>query len=67
MMNENISKVVLEIQCLSDHATVPIRKSDCQAGWDLFSATNINILPKTQQLISTDIAVSIPYGCYGLV
>ena len=40
---------------------------DSQAGWDLFSANNCVILPNSQLLVPTDMAIKIPYGCYGRV
>ena len=67
MNSENISKQVLEVQCLSAHAIMPVQNNDSQAGWDLSSATNCVIFSKCQELIPTDIAVAIPYGCYGRI
>ena len=63
---ENILKV-LEVVCLSSDATLPVQVDDSQAGWDLFSAKNCVIFANSQLLVPTDIAIKIPYGCYGRV
>ena len=37
------------------------------AGYDMYSAHTITIPPKTQQLISTDVAMAIPMGYFGML
>ena len=58
---------VLEVTCLSSNAILPVQVDDSQAGWDLFSADNCVILPNSQLVVATDIAIKIPYGCYGRI
>ena len=52
---------------LSDRATTPSRGSDLAAGYDLSSAEDMTIPKQGKALVKTDIAISLPEGCYGRV
>ena len=57
----------MKIKLLSDKATIPTRGSEEAAGWDLYAAESVIILPHTTAKISTDIAIEIPAGYFGAV
>ena len=52
---------------LSKNAYTPTLGSDHAAGHNLFSATDCTIPPSQRSIIHTDIAVELPYGCYGRI
>ena len=58
---------VLYFKRLSDHSIPPTRGSEMAAGYDLYSAYDVTIPAHGKALIKTDIAVSLPEGCYGRV
>ena len=57
----------MKIKFFSDKAKLPTRGSEYAAGWDLYAATSVIILPHTTEKISTDIAIEIPNGYFGAV
>lgn len=57
----------LKVKLLSDKAKVPSRAEEGSVGYDLFSAEEGIIYPKTRRLFKTNIAVEIPEGHYGRV
>jgi dUTP pyrophosphatase len=57
-------KNVLRVKRLGDHATVPTRGSKGAAGWDLYASQFTTIPLGGAHTVSTDIAVSLPPGCY---
>lgn len=61
------SKPVLRFQKLTTNATTPTRGSASAAGYDLYSAYDYEVAPLSKELIKTDIAVAVPFGCYGRV
>lgn len=52
---------------LSDAATAPTKGSVGAAGFDLFAAQEMSILPGKRAAVKTDIQVGLPVGCYGRV
>lgn len=58
---------MLFVKKLSDNAVLPTRGSDIAAGLDLYSAEYTVIPSKDKALVKTDIALSIPEGCYGRI
>ena len=46
---------------------MPSRAHDDDAGVDLYSAQDVELAPGHRELVSTGIAVAIPYGMVGLV
>ena len=46
---------------------MPSRAHDGDAGVDLYSAQDVELAPGHRELVSTGIAVAIPYGMVGLV
>lgn len=57
----------MKIKLLSDKAKIPTKGSEYAAGWDLYAATSIIILPHDTAKISTDIALEIPNGYFGAI
>eukprot|EP00795_Rhopilema_esculentum_P003629 gene3629-14866_t len=58
---------VLMIKMLSDEAVLPTRGSFNAAGYDLYSAVDCLIPAKDKALVSTKIAITVPYGSYGRI
>lgn len=52
----------IQIKKLSEHATVPERRYEHDAGLDLFAAENEIIRNNETKVIKTDIAINIPEG-----
>lgn len=60
--------MTLEIKCLSENAKLPTRATDFAAGYDLYSAQSITLIPpRERSLIKTNIAIKIPNGYYGRI
>eukprot|EP00049_Salpingoeca_infusionum_P022524 m.7337 g.7337 ORF g.7337 m.7337 type:complete len:170 (-) comp5235_c0_seq2:267-776(-) len=57
----------LRVKKLTELATVPTRGSALAAGYDLYSAYDIEIPAQGKAIVKTDIAIAIPDGCYGRV
>lgn len=58
---------ILKIKILSKHGKVPTKATKNSAGFDLYSAQEMNIKPGTHEIINTDIAIEIPPACYARV
>jgi dUTP pyrophosphatase len=58
----------IQIKLLSNKGKVPFDNNDNDnAGYDLFSAEEMEIPPKERRLIKTDIAIRLPVGTYGRI
>lgn len=67
---ENASKYInntLQIKLLSDNATMPERRHDTDAGYDIYAAETKILEPQQKALVATDLAVNIPKGYVGLL
>ena len=64
---EEEEEYVLIYQLLSKFAITPKQHHKSDAGYDLFSAENATILPSSNKLIKTDIAIELPKGMYGRI
>ena len=51
----------------SDESKVPFKASSGSAGYDLYSAEEKNILPKSCELVSLDLRWAIPEGFFGKI
>jgi dUTP pyrophosphatase len=49
------------------HAVVPVRATECAAGFDLVAADDIVVSKGKRVLVSTGISVVLPYGSYGRI
>jgi len=58
---------VLRVKRLTPNAQIPTRGSEEAAGYDLYAAHDCVIEPHSKALIKTDLAIAVPYGCYGRI
>ncbi len=57
----------IKIKKLNEHAKIPLYAHKTDAGADLFSLEDVDIMPRTRALIPTGIAMEIPEGYVGLI
>ena len=55
------------VERISEHAALPTRAYDGDAGWDLYVDEDVIIAPNTVADVPSGIAVAIPYGQYGRI
>lgn len=58
---------MLRVCRLSEDAMLPSRGTAAAAGYDLYSAVDIVVPARGKAIISTDLAIALPSGCYGRV
>lgn len=58
---------VLQYQLITKNAQIPKRGSKLAAGFDLYSAYDIVIPPKSRGFVSTDVKIALPHGTYGRI
>lgn len=58
---------MLRCTAATNHAYPPTRATESSAGVDLYSAYEYYIRPGSRVLVSTDLKVAIPDGCYGRI
>lgn len=52
---------------MTNNAKLPTKASAQSAGFDLYSAHDCIIPPMTQMLVTTDLQIQFPEGCYGQI
>ena len=57
----------LQVQLLSPKGKVPTRGSTEAAGYDLYSSQDAVVPAHNRLLVSTDIAIKVPFGTYGRI
>lgn len=57
----------MQVKLLTPTAQAPARQSDQAAGYDLHLDEDLVLFPNERKLVSTGIAVAIPYGYYGRI
>ena len=57
----------MQVQLLTPTAQAPARQSDQAAGYDLHLDEDLVLFPNERKLVSTGIAMAIPYGYYGRI
>lgn len=58
----------IQIKLLSNKGKIPFDNNDIDnAGYDLFSAEEVEVPAKERRLIKTDIAIRLPVGTYGRI
>lgn len=57
----------MQVQLLTPTAQAPARQSDQAAGYDLYLDEDLTLFPNERKLVSTGVAVAIPYGYYGRI
>ena len=60
-------KIIVKYFEESESALLPKRATDGSAGYDLFAAQAMTLLPKTYELVSLDCVWEIPKGYYGKI
>ena len=63
----NTSLLALQVKLLSSKARLPQKGSPFSAGYDLYSSETKIIPAKDKALVSLDISMAIPIGCYGRI
>ena len=58
---------MLKVKRLNENAKLPERKHEEDAGLDLYSCEEVEILPNEIKTINTGIAIEIPKGYFGLI
>lgn len=58
---------VLRFAKITENAFAPSKGSDKAAGYDLKSAYDYVVPKRGKEMVSTDLKVAIPTGCYGRV
>jgi dUTP pyrophosphatase len=59
------SKSILRFRKVSLFAMSPTKNTVFSAGFDLYSAEDKRIPPKGMGIVSTDLVIEVPKGCYG--
>lgn len=61
--------MIVKYKKLNDLATLPTRGSDYAAGYDLYAATEYDILinPHTTVKIDTGLSIELPHGTFGAI
>ena len=57
----------LQIELLSENATMPKRANETDSGLDLYVSETTVIEPHTTVAVKTDVAINLPYGYEGQV
>jgi len=57
----------IEIKLLNDHAKIPTKSYEYDAGWDLYSSENCTVRSGQRNIIKTGISIAIPQGWVGLI
>lgn len=57
----------LFVKRLNGHGYIPKRGSSGAAGYDLYAAENVCILPQHRGLVGTAISIKVPPGTYGRI
>lgn len=50
---------------LNENAKEPTKGSEYAAGYDLYAANTVDIVPGTMEFVETGLAMEIPYGHFG--
>ncbi|RWS01110.1 dUTPase-like protein [Dinothrombium tinctorium] len=60
-------KPILKVKKITENAHLPQKCTEFSAGFDLFSAYDYVVNPKTRILIKTDLQFEFPENCYGRI
>ncbi|AIE77208.1 ORF1 [Duck adenovirus 3] len=58
---------VLQVKLLTPYAYLPTKGTPNSIGYDLYSSQTVSIDPFTSKVVSTDISIVLPRGCYGRI
>ena len=66
-MASSKNNIILRFVKLTENAQTPTRGSSGAAGLDLYSAYDMIVPARDNVLISTDLQIQLPEGCYGRI
>ena len=58
---------MIQVKLLNPEATLPTKTNPTDAGFDLYSTVDADILPGQRKLLPTGVAMAIPSGYYGRI
>jgi len=58
---------ILQVVRLTKKAHIPTKGSPFSAGYDLYSAADIVVKPRSKAVVPTDLKVAVPPGTYGRI
>ena len=58
---------MIQVKLLSPEAKLPTKTNPTDAGWDLYSTVDADILPGQRKLLPTGVSMAIPTGYYGRI
>ena len=58
---------VLYVKRLDPQAVLPVKASVGAAGYDLSASADTVVPPRGKALVTTDLAIAVPHGCYGRI
>ena len=67
MASSSKNNIILRFVKLTENAQTPTRGSSGAAGLDLYSAYDMIVPARENVLISTDLQIQLPEGCYGRI
>ena len=66
-LTSHLFKMQLLIKLLTPNARAPTRGSEGAAGYDIYSAEDMLVSARSQNLIPTGLAMTVPEGHYGRI
>ena len=58
---------MIQVKLLNQEATLPTKTNPTDAGFDLYSTVDADILPGQRKLLPTGVSMAIPSGYYGRI
>ena len=58
---------MIQVKLLNPEATLPTKTNPTDAGFDLYSTVDADILPSQRKLLPTGVSMAIPSGYYGRI
>ena len=58
---------MIQVKLLNPEATLPTKTNPTDAGFDLYSTVDADILPGQRKLLPTGVSMAIPSGYYGRI
>lgn len=62
-----MQRLNIRIRLFSPGARVPSKSHQGDAGWDLYSSSDVTVLPGETKVVPTGVAMEIPEGWYGQI
>ena len=58
---------MIQVKLLNEEGKLPTKTNPTDAGWDLYSTVDADILPGQRKLLPTGVSMAIPSGYYGRI